>query len=172
MLLVQMLRDMRKAGSWDDEQGSKDGLGAESMFEQIDVELASHLAKVRGLGLADELTAALEKLQRPGGAAGQMPAAFSMPAVTAAVRAAAPTTAAPSATAAVAASSAPADAHAAVGVPEGGQRGAQPAVRASARASAMDSTHDSALDSPLDSPLDSAHRGAAAGNALIMPAGR
>lgn len=65
MLLVQMLRDMRKAGSWDDGE-EQDTLGAESMFETIDVELATHLARVRGIGLQDQLLAAFDSGSRIG----------------------------------------------------------------------------------------------------------
>jgi murein DD-endopeptidase MepM/ murein hydrolase activator NlpD len=50
------------------------------MFDQMDVELATHLAKVRGLGLADELTAAIEKLQKPGAGPDLLPPGLSMPA--------------------------------------------------------------------------------------------
>ncbi|HEY6360082.1 MAG TPA: peptidoglycan DD-metalloendopeptidase family protein [Vicinamibacterales bacterium] len=59
MLLVQMLRDMRKAGSWADGE-EQDTLGAESMFETIDVELATHLARVKGIGLQDQMLAAFD----------------------------------------------------------------------------------------------------------------
>jgi murein DD-endopeptidase MepM/ murein hydrolase activator NlpD len=55
MLLTQMLREMRKSGSWADESEEKSGLGAESLFEMIDVELASHLSKAQGLGLEKSL---------------------------------------------------------------------------------------------------------------------
>ena len=60
MLLVQMLKDMRKAGQWSDGEEERDSLGAESMFETIDVELASHLARAKGLGLKDQLLKAFE----------------------------------------------------------------------------------------------------------------
>ena len=60
MLLVQMLKDMRKAGTWTDGEEERDSLGAESMFETIDVELASHLARAKGLGLQDQLLKAFE----------------------------------------------------------------------------------------------------------------
>jgi murein DD-endopeptidase MepM/ murein hydrolase activator NlpD len=63
MLLVQMLRDMRKAGAWD-EGDERDTLGAESLFETIDVELASHLARVKGIGLQDQLLAAFDRTQK------------------------------------------------------------------------------------------------------------
>ena len=64
MLLVQMLRDMRKAGKWSDgDEG--ESLGAESMFETIDVELASHLARAKGLGLQDQLLRAFDQRATP-----------------------------------------------------------------------------------------------------------
>jgi murein DD-endopeptidase MepM/ murein hydrolase activator NlpD len=55
MLLVQMLREMRKAGSWQDENEDKSGLGAETMFETLDTELASYITKSQGFGLAKSL---------------------------------------------------------------------------------------------------------------------
>ena len=61
MLLVQVLKDMRRAGSWEEEGGS-DSLGAESLFETLDVELASHLARAKGLGLSTQLEDAFERL--------------------------------------------------------------------------------------------------------------
>jgi murein DD-endopeptidase MepM/ murein hydrolase activator NlpD len=60
MLLVQVLKDMRRAGSWEEEGG--DTLGAQSLFETLDVELASHLAKVRGLGLGKQLEEAFDRM--------------------------------------------------------------------------------------------------------------
>jgi murein DD-endopeptidase MepM/ murein hydrolase activator NlpD len=63
MLLLQMLRDMRKAGSWDDGESEKDSLGAESLVETLDVELASHRARAQGLGLSDQMLGAFDRLQ-------------------------------------------------------------------------------------------------------------
>jgi len=60
MLLVQVLRSMRTAGAWDAESDG-DTLGAESMFETLDVELASHLARTQGVGLSKELLAAFDR---------------------------------------------------------------------------------------------------------------
>ena len=54
MLLVQMLREMRKSGSWQDE-GEEAGFGAATLFDTIDVELASYLTKVQGFGLEKSL---------------------------------------------------------------------------------------------------------------------
>jgi murein DD-endopeptidase MepM/ murein hydrolase activator NlpD len=61
MLLVQMLREMRAAGSWKIE-GDDGGLGAEPLFEALDAELASYLAQARGFGLAKVLSPALAPL--------------------------------------------------------------------------------------------------------------
>jgi murein DD-endopeptidase MepM/ murein hydrolase activator NlpD len=67
MLLVQVLRGMRTSGSWEDgEEG--DTFGAESMYETLDVELASHLARIQGLGLSDQLLTAFDRMN-PGTAA-------------------------------------------------------------------------------------------------------
>lgn len=68
MLLVQVLKDMRRAGSWE-EEGS-DTLGAQSLFETLDVELATQLARVKGLGLGQQILEAFERMNglgRPGG---------------------------------------------------------------------------------------------------------
>ena len=64
MLLLQVLRDMRRAGRWDDEEeGEHSGLGAETLFETVDVELASHLSRAQGLGLSTQLLAAFDHMQ-------------------------------------------------------------------------------------------------------------
>jgi murein DD-endopeptidase MepM/ murein hydrolase activator NlpD len=55
MLLLQMLREMRKSGSWKDEGEEKDGFGAETLFDTLDQELASYLTKSRGFGLEKSL---------------------------------------------------------------------------------------------------------------------
>jgi murein DD-endopeptidase MepM/ murein hydrolase activator NlpD len=59
MLLLQMLKEMRKSGSWAEEGEDTGGYGAETMLETIDVELASHLSKVQGFGLAKQMLKAL-----------------------------------------------------------------------------------------------------------------
>jgi murein DD-endopeptidase MepM/ murein hydrolase activator NlpD len=61
MLLVQMLRDMRRSGKWEDESPESGGLGAETYFETLDVELANYLSRAKGLGLGQELLTSLEK---------------------------------------------------------------------------------------------------------------
>ena len=65
MLLVQVLKDMRRSGSWE-EEGESAGLGAESLFETLDVELASHLARVKGLGLGKQLEEAFDRIHPSG----------------------------------------------------------------------------------------------------------
>jgi murein DD-endopeptidase MepM/ murein hydrolase activator NlpD len=65
MLLVQMLKDMRKAGQWSEGEEERDSLGAESLFETIDVELASHLARAKGLGLQKQLLDAFGRGEKP-----------------------------------------------------------------------------------------------------------
>jgi len=64
MLLVQMLRDMRKSGQWD-EPDQKDTLGAESLYDTLDVELAGHLARVQGFGLSQQLLQAFDHMNAP-----------------------------------------------------------------------------------------------------------
>jgi murein DD-endopeptidase MepM/ murein hydrolase activator NlpD len=61
MLLVQMLRDMRSSGKWE-EADSKDTFGAESLYETLDVELAGHLAKVQGFGLSQQLLQSFDRM--------------------------------------------------------------------------------------------------------------
>lgn len=58
MLLRQVLRDMRRAGAWEDEPK---GFGAETMGDVIEAELATHLTKNKGLGLSEQM---LEQLKR------------------------------------------------------------------------------------------------------------
>jgi murein DD-endopeptidase MepM/ murein hydrolase activator NlpD len=68
MLMLQMLKEMRKAGSWadEDEKEGGSGYGAQTMFETIDMELAGHLTRAQGLGLGKQLLQALEKLHPEG----------------------------------------------------------------------------------------------------------
>jgi murein DD-endopeptidase MepM/ murein hydrolase activator NlpD len=83
MLLLQVLRDMRRAGRWDDdEEEDKSGLGAESLFDTVDVELASHLSRAQGLGLSTQLLAAFDRMQGTTNdtAASPAPAPVSIPA--------------------------------------------------------------------------------------------
>ena len=63
MLLLQMLKEMRTTGSWDDEDSENGGFGAQTMLETIDVELAGHLARAQGLGLGKQLLDAMQKMQ-------------------------------------------------------------------------------------------------------------
>ena len=50
MLLLQMLREMRKSGKWqdEDEDGDKMGFGADTLFDTVDQELASYITKAKG----------------------------------------------------------------------------------------------------------------------------
>ncbi len=66
MLLTQVLRDMRKSGSWEDGESEGDTLGADTMYETLDVELAGHLAKVQGLGLSKQLLEAFDRMNSGG----------------------------------------------------------------------------------------------------------
>jgi murein DD-endopeptidase MepM/ murein hydrolase activator NlpD len=67
MLLLQMLREMRKSGSWKDEDEEKSGFGAETLFDTLDMELASYITKSQGgFGLEKSLIR-----QVTGGAAGE-----------------------------------------------------------------------------------------------------
>ena len=68
MMLLQVLKDMRKAGSWEEEGGQQDTLGAESLFETLDAELASHLARVKGMGLGRQLEEAFDRMNPTAGA--------------------------------------------------------------------------------------------------------
>jgi murein DD-endopeptidase MepM/ murein hydrolase activator NlpD len=61
MLLVQVLRDMRRAGSWEGEEERGKGYGAEIMGDTIDVELAAHLVRAKGLGLSNQLLESFER---------------------------------------------------------------------------------------------------------------
>jgi murein DD-endopeptidase MepM/ murein hydrolase activator NlpD len=55
MLLLQMLREMRKSGSWKDDSEEKDGLGAATLFDTLDQELAAYITKAQGFGLEKSL---------------------------------------------------------------------------------------------------------------------
>lgn len=84
MLLVQVLKDMRRSGSWE-EEGGGETLGAESLFEMLDVELATHLSKVKGLGLGRQLEEAFDRLQPSAPATTAAPANVDAPVGAAAV---------------------------------------------------------------------------------------
>ena len=62
MLLVQVLRDMRRAGSWDGGDDEPKGFGAQIMGDTIDVELAGHLSRAKGLGLASQLLESMGRM--------------------------------------------------------------------------------------------------------------
>jgi murein DD-endopeptidase MepM/ murein hydrolase activator NlpD len=55
MLLLQMLREMRKSGSWKDDSEEKDGFGAATLFDTLDQELAAYITKAQGFGLEKSL---------------------------------------------------------------------------------------------------------------------
>lgn len=71
MLLGQVLREMRKSGTWegDEEKGEFAGFGNESFMESLDTQLATHLASVKGLGLSQQLLESFDRLT--GGASGK-----------------------------------------------------------------------------------------------------
>ena len=73
MLLGQMLREMRQAGSWKDGSES-DGMDNQALFDALDTELALRLAKAQPLGLGKQLVR--EITQGPGDAQTSAPAAF------------------------------------------------------------------------------------------------
>ena len=54
MLLGQMLREMRQAGSWKDDSDSE-GMDNQALFDAIDTELALRLAQAQPLGLGNQL---------------------------------------------------------------------------------------------------------------------
>ncbi len=64
MLLGQVLREMRKSGSWegDEDKGEFAGFGNESFMESLDSQLATHLASVKGLGLSAQLLESFDRL--------------------------------------------------------------------------------------------------------------
>jgi murein DD-endopeptidase MepM/ murein hydrolase activator NlpD len=77
MLLLQMLREMRKSGSWKDEDEEKDGLGAETLFDTLDMELSSYITKSQGgFGLEKSLIK-----QVTGGASGENAVPARLPSV-------------------------------------------------------------------------------------------
>lgn len=79
MLLVQMLREMRQSGKWEDE--SSEGRDVESLFDTLDVELATHLSHVQGIGLGRQLLDAFERMTGTSPAAtDQAPASGPVPA--------------------------------------------------------------------------------------------
>ncbi len=69
MLLAQMLRTMREAGSWK-EEGDGEGLGADALLDTLDAELSRHLARAQGFGLDKTLVPQLLHSPADGEAAG------------------------------------------------------------------------------------------------------
>lgn len=60
LVVLQMIRQMRQS-MLSEEQEPGFGFGSETMTDTIDVELARHVSRVGGLGLADVLTAAIDR---------------------------------------------------------------------------------------------------------------
>jgi murein DD-endopeptidase MepM/ murein hydrolase activator NlpD len=67
MLLLQVLRDMRKAGRWEEEEAGEAN-ETQSLFDTLDVELASHLTKAQGFGLTSQLLQAFDRMDLGKGA--------------------------------------------------------------------------------------------------------
>ena len=63
MLMNQVLKDMRRAGHWEDEAEGGDSAGAQSLFEMLDAELASALTKAQGFGLTKQMLDAFDRAQ-------------------------------------------------------------------------------------------------------------
>jgi murein DD-endopeptidase MepM/ murein hydrolase activator NlpD len=60
-LMLHVLKEMRRAGRWD-EDGEDGGFGStQAIFEMLDVELASQLARHQSLGLTAQLAEALDR---------------------------------------------------------------------------------------------------------------
>lgn len=59
MFLLQMIKQMRSAGSWADE--TEKGLGSQTMMDTMDMELAGYLARAQGIGLGRQLAEGLER---------------------------------------------------------------------------------------------------------------
>ncbi len=60
MLLNQMLREMRKAGRWEDENGESDNSLA-ALFETLDAEFSKQMTRAQGFGLTREMMAAFDR---------------------------------------------------------------------------------------------------------------
>ena len=60
MLLNQMLREMRKAGRWEDEDGESDN-SLSALFETLDAEFSKQMTRAQGFGLTRELMAAFDR---------------------------------------------------------------------------------------------------------------
>jgi murein DD-endopeptidase MepM/ murein hydrolase activator NlpD len=78
-LMLQMLREMRRAAVWNDEKPEAGG-ESEALFEMLDSEFALQMTRAQGLGLGAQLTQALDRMRSgrtPADAAG--PAAPEVP---------------------------------------------------------------------------------------------
>ena len=54
-LMMQMIKEMREAARWDDEEESGGVSGAQSLFEMLDAELATQMTRSDRLGLTTQL---------------------------------------------------------------------------------------------------------------------
>lgn len=62
-LMLQMLREMRRASQFSDDEQDGGLKGSESLFEMLDAELTSQLARAKSLGLAPQLVQAFDRMQ-------------------------------------------------------------------------------------------------------------
>lgn len=61
MLLVQVIKDMRSAGKWMQDEEGGDQSGAASLFEMLDAEMASQLTKAQSFGMGRQMLAAFDR---------------------------------------------------------------------------------------------------------------
>jgi murein DD-endopeptidase MepM/ murein hydrolase activator NlpD len=64
--MLQVLKDMRRAGGWENGAEGDDSAGAQSLFEMLDVELASQMTRVQGFGFTKQMLDAFDRLQKNG----------------------------------------------------------------------------------------------------------
>ena len=62
MLLVQVLRDMRRAGTWNEGESETAG-ETQSLFELLDAELATQMTRVQGFGMTRQLLEAFDRMK-------------------------------------------------------------------------------------------------------------
>jgi murein DD-endopeptidase MepM/ murein hydrolase activator NlpD len=79
MLVLQMIKQMRQSMLPDDEEQGSSGFGAETMTETIDLELARHLSRQGGIGLANVLQDAIARQTGAPASAPVSPAGTSPP---------------------------------------------------------------------------------------------
>lgn len=61
-LMLQMLRDMRRAGRWNDDESVDTG-ETQSIFEMLDAEFAAQMSRVQGFGMTKQLLDTFDRLQ-------------------------------------------------------------------------------------------------------------